>query len=46
VAWLAGQPRFTPALIEEAAQRFDLSPLDAAILYRWFSPAVKDNSDQ
>jgi hypothetical protein len=34
VAWLAEQPRWTPALIGEACRRFDLAPLDEEFLLR------------
>ena len=37
MAWLAGQPDPSHALIEEASQRFGLSPLQAAVLFRWFN---------
>lgn len=48
VAWLAEQPERSLALIEEASQRFDLSPLEAAVLFRYFSPSAsgKSHSDQ
>jgi len=32
VAWLAEQGRWTPALVEEASRRFDLSPTDEDFL--------------
>ncbi len=32
IAWLAEHERWTPALIEEAARRFDLGPLDEEFL--------------
>ena len=34
VAWLAKQGAWTPELIEQACQRFDLSPLDEEFLLR------------
>ena len=34
VAWLARQGPWTPELINEACQRFDLSPLDEEFLLR------------
>lgn len=34
VAWLAEQGSWTPALIEQACQRFDLSPADEDFLLR------------
>ena len=34
VAWLAGQGRWTAQLIEQACQRFDLSPADEEFLLR------------
>jgi hypothetical protein len=37
VAWLAGQHRHTPEAIEEACQRYDLSPREAEFLLREFS---------
>lgn len=40
MAWLAEQPGATHARIEEASQRFGLSPLDAAVLFRFFSPVA------
>ena len=46
VAWLASHPERSRALIEEAASRFGLSPLDAAVLFRWFGldcPELYDN---
>jgi hypothetical protein len=45
VAWLAEQPERSLPLIEEASQRFDLSPLDAAVLFRYFGPSVGDKSE-
>lgn len=38
VQWLSGKGPLTPALIEEAARRFDLSPLDEDFLLRHFLP--------
>lgn len=46
VAWLAEQPQRTLPLIEEASQRFDLSPLDAAVLFRYFSPSAPIQVDK
>ena len=34
VAWLAGHGAWTPSLIEEACQRFDVSPEDEEFLLR------------
>jgi hypothetical protein len=34
VAWLAEQRTWTPALIEQACQRFDVSPEDEEFLLR------------
>ncbi len=34
VAWLAEQGAWSPELIEQACQRFDLSPLDEEFLLR------------
>ena len=42
VAWLAEQPRRDGAVIEEACQRFDLSPLDEAFLLRHFLPPADE----
>jgi hypothetical protein len=36
VAWLAEQRAWTPALIEQACQRFDVSPQDEEFLLREF----------
>jgi hypothetical protein len=36
VAWLAEQGPWTPALIEQACQRFDVSPEDEEFLLREF----------
>jgi hypothetical protein len=36
VAWLAGQGAWTPSLIEQACQRFDVSPEDEEFLLREF----------
>lgn len=36
VAWLAEQKSWTPALIEQACQRFDVSPEDEEFLLREF----------
>lgn len=36
IAWLAEQGGWTLALIEEACQRFDLSPADEEFLIREF----------
>ena len=37
VAWLAEQVSWTPALIEQACQRFDVSPEDEEFLLREFA---------
>jgi len=34
VAWLAEQGRWTPRLVEEACQRFDVDPADEEFLMR------------
>ena len=34
VAWLAERGQWTPALVDEAAKRFDLSPTDEEFLLR------------
>lgn len=34
VAWLAAQETWTPSLIEQACQRFDVSPEDEEFLLR------------
>jgi len=36
VAWLAEQKSWTPALIEQACQRFDVSPEDEEFMLREF----------
>lgn len=36
VQWLSQQGAYSPALIQQAARRFDLSPLDEAFLIRQF----------
>jgi hypothetical protein len=36
VLWLAQQQRHDPAILEQAAQRFDLSPLEAEFLLQHF----------
>jgi hypothetical protein len=36
VAWLAEQGTWTPSLIQQASQRFDLSPEDEEFLLREF----------
>ncbi len=36
VAWLAEQGAWTPSLIEQACQRFDVSPEDEEFLLREF----------
>jgi hypothetical protein len=36
VAWLAEQETWTPSLIEQACQRFDVSPEDEEFLLREF----------
>lgn len=46
VAWLGKQPRRSPDLIEQACQRFDLSPLESATLYRWFSLYLDSDKKQ
>jgi hypothetical protein len=40
IAWLAARPERSLELIEEASQRFALSPLEAAVLFRYFSLAA------
>jgi hypothetical protein len=48
VAWLLEQPERSWSSIEAAAQRFDLSPLESAVLFRYFSPtsSLEDLKDQ
>jgi hypothetical protein len=46
VAWLLEQPALTLDAIEQASQRFELSPLESAVLFRYFSPSCIINSDQ
>jgi hypothetical protein len=46
VAWLLEQPDLTAEAIEQASQRFDLSPLESAVLFRYFSPACGNIKDQ
>jgi hypothetical protein len=48
IAWLAGQPTRSREQIEQASQRFGLSPLDAAVLFRFFSTETTElyNKDQ
>jgi hypothetical protein len=36
IAWLAEQGTWTPSLIEQACQRFDVSPVDEEFLFREF----------
>jgi hypothetical protein len=36
VQWLGEQPRIDADVLEEASQRFDLSPLDEEFLFRLF----------
>jgi hypothetical protein len=40
IAWLLEQGEPTAENIEQASQRFDLSPLDSAVLYRYFGRPV------
>ena len=42
VRWLSEQGRHDAAAIEEAAQRFDLTPLEEEFLLRYFSGRRKD----
>jgi hypothetical protein len=46
VVWLLEQPERTFATIEQASQRFDLSPLESAVLFRYFSPSSRHFEDQ
>jgi hypothetical protein len=46
VAWLLEQPDRTLATIEAASQRFDLTPLESAVLFRYFSPSSDRFKDQ
>jgi hypothetical protein len=39
VRWLTQQPQRDPATLEQAAQRFDLSPLEEEFLLRYFGTA-------
>jgi hypothetical protein len=45
IAWLAAHPEPSLALLEEASWRFDLTPLEAAILYRYFGPGARATGD-
>lgn len=45
VRWLGEQGRCTPALVEEASQRFDLSPLDEEFLFKHFAVAADADDD-
>jgi hypothetical protein len=38
--WLGEQQPCTPSVIEEAGQRFGLSPIEKMRLYRWFFPHI------
>lgn len=42
VRWLSEQGRHDAAAIEEAARRFDLTPLEEEFLLRYFSGRQKD----
>jgi uncharacterized protein YciI len=44
--WLVAQPRLSLTVIEEAGQRFGLPPIEAATLYRWFSPHCENDEKQ
>ena len=46
VAWLLDQPERSFGNIEAASQRFGLSPLESAVLFRYFSPLSPVNKDQ
>lgn len=46
IAWLAAQPARDHARIEEASQRFGLSPLESAVLFRYFSPVTPPFEDR
>jgi hypothetical protein len=46
VAWLLERPDRGLSDIELASQRFDLSPLEAAILFRYFAPGSKVDNFQ
>lgn len=46
VVWLLEQPERTLETIEAASQRFDLSPLESAVLFRYFSPSPVSHQDQ
>jgi hypothetical protein len=46
VDWLAAQPEPSHARIEEASQRFGLSPLEAAVLFRYFSLVTPSFNDE
>jgi hypothetical protein len=37
VRWLGEQPEWNVSVVEEAARRFDLSPIDEAFLLREFT---------
>ncbi len=45
VAWLAEQGTWTPSLIEQACQRFDLSPADEEFLIREFGRTGAGSQD-
>jgi len=44
--WLAEQPQRTAGSIEAASHRFDLSPLESAVLYRWFGLQIEHADKQ
>jgi hypothetical protein len=46
IEWLAAQPVRNRELLELASQRFALSPLDAAVLFRYFSAETIDLYDK
>jgi hypothetical protein len=46
VAWLLDRPQRTWQDIEAASQRFGLSPLESAVLFRFFSPSSAIIKDQ
>ena len=45
VAWLSDVRRHDAAAVEEAARRFDLSPLQEEFLLRYFRSAPDDGAD-
>jgi hypothetical protein len=46
VAWLAEQGGWTPRLIEQACERFDVSPADEEFLLQEFRRSQEHRGDQ